>query len=156
MYLADHVDLLVRIRICLPYSSLHFYHPHLGSSHILLCGMFASHSQSSCFPDGTDGKESALQCGRFDPWVRKCPWRREWLSSILALEISWTEEPGELQPMGSQRVRHSEHAHTYPHPDIPKVNPLTSEFSSNVTFLVPRLDHFSSCPFIAPTSSVIK
>ena len=26
-------------------------------------------------------------------------------SSIFAWKISWTEEPGELQPMGSQRVR---------------------------------------------------
>ena len=26
-------------------------------------------------------------------------------SSILALEILWTEEPGRLQPMGLQRVR---------------------------------------------------
>jgi len=28
-------------------------------------------------------------------------------SSILAWRISWTEEPGELQSMGSQRVRHN-------------------------------------------------
>ena len=28
-------------------------------------------------------------------------------SSILAWKISWTEEPGGLQSMGSQRVRHS-------------------------------------------------
>ena len=28
-------------------------------------------------------------------------------SSILAWEIPWTEEPGRLQSMGSQRVRHS-------------------------------------------------
>ena len=27
-------------------------------------------------------------------------------SSILAWEISWTKEPGGLQPMGSERVRH--------------------------------------------------
>ena len=27
-------------------------------------------------------------------------------SSILAWKIPWTEEPGGLQPMGSQRVRH--------------------------------------------------
>ena len=27
-------------------------------------------------------------------------------SSILARRISWTEEPGGLQSMGSQRVRH--------------------------------------------------
>ena len=28
-------------------------------------------------------------------------------SSILALRIPWTEEPGRLQSMGSQRVRHN-------------------------------------------------
>ena len=28
------------------------------------------------------------------------------ISSILAWKTSWTEEPGGLQPMGSQRVRH--------------------------------------------------
>ena len=32
------------------------------------------------FLGGSDGKESACQCRRhrFDPWVRKIPWRREW------------------------------------------------------------------------------
>ena len=36
-------------------------------------------------------------------------------SSIPAWKIPWTEEPGELQPMGSQRVRHdsSDLAHTW-------------------------------------------
>ena len=28
-------------------------------------------------------------------------------SSILAWRIPWTEEPGRLQPMGSQRVGHN-------------------------------------------------
>ena len=28
-------------------------------------------------------------------------------SRILAWEIPWTEEPGGLQPMGSQRARHN-------------------------------------------------
>ena len=33
------------------------------------------------FPDGTSGKEPVCQCRRhkrhrFDPWVRKIPWRR--------------------------------------------------------------------------------
>ena len=35
-------------------------------------------------------------------------------SSILAWRIPWTEKPGELQSMGSQRVRHdlvTEHTH---------------------------------------------
>jgi len=34
------------------------------------------------FPGCSDSKESACQCRRpgFDPWVRKIPWRRDWLS----------------------------------------------------------------------------
>ena len=33
-------------------------------------------------------------------------------SSILAWEIPWTEEPGELQYMGSQRVEHDSAQHS--------------------------------------------
>ena len=33
-------------------------------------------------------------------------------SNILAWEIPWTEEPGGLQSMGSQRVKHDQ-AHTH-------------------------------------------
>ena len=34
------------------------------------------------------------------------PWRMATHSSILAWRIPWTEEPGGLQSMGSQRVGH--------------------------------------------------
>ena len=42
------------------------------------------------FPGGTSGKEPACQCrrpksGRFDPWVRKIPWRRAWQSTPVFL-----------------------------------------------------------------------
>jgi len=39
------------------------------------------------FPGGSDGKESACNTGRprFHPWVRKIPWRREWLPTIVSL-----------------------------------------------------------------------
>ena len=51
-----------------------------------------------------------LQCGRpgFDPWVGKIPCRRAWQPTPVFLpgESPWTEEPGWLQPMGSQRVGH--------------------------------------------------
>ena len=54
-------------------------------------------------------KKSACQCRRqsrlrFNPWVRKIPWRRKWPpnSSILAWKIPWTEEPAGLQSVGSQ------------------------------------------------------
>ena len=56
------------------------------------------------------GKESSWQCRRcrFNPWVWNIPLEEEMAnySNILAWEILWTEEPGGLQSMGSQRVRH--------------------------------------------------
>ena len=41
--------------------------------------------------------------GQEDPLEKKMATH----SNILAWEIPWTEEPGELQSMGSQRVRHA-------------------------------------------------
>ena len=40
------------------------------------------------------------------PWVGKIPWRRAWQPTAVFLpgESPWTEEPGGLQSMGSQRV----------------------------------------------------
>ena len=35
-------------------------------------------------------------------------------SSILAWRILWTEDPGELESMGSQRIGHT-HTHTHTH-----------------------------------------
>ena len=49
----------------------------------------------------------AMQETRFGPGGGKIPWRRERLathSSNLAWRIPWTEEPGKLQSMESQRV----------------------------------------------------
>ena len=73
------------------------------------------------------GKGSACQCKRrgFDPWVRKMPLQEEMAahSSIFAWRIPWTEEPGGLQSMGSQRVGHNwatecVHTHTHTHTSI--------------------------------------
>ena len=71
--------------------------------------------QGLALSDGTSGKEPACQCKRrkrhgFDLWVGKIPLEEEKAicSSILAWKIPWTEEPGGLQSMGSQRVRHTE------------------------------------------------
>ena len=47
-----------------------------------------------------------------ETWLRSLGWEdpleeeTATCSSILAWEIPWTEEPGRLQSMGSQRVRH--------------------------------------------------
>ena len=40
-------------------------------------------------------------------------------SSILAWEIPWTEEPGGLQSMGSQRVGHDTATKQPPHMELP-------------------------------------
>ena len=59
------------------------------------------------------GKEFTCQCRQpeFNPWVRKIPWRREWLATPVCL-------PGEShgqrrlagQAMGSQESDMAEHA----------------------------------------------
>ena len=64
------------------------------------------------FSGNASGKEPTCQCRRhtrhgFDHWVRRSPGGgMATHSSILALRIPWTEEPGGLQSMGSQRVGH--------------------------------------------------
>ena len=65
----------------------------------------------SGFPGGASGKEPLSQCRRqkrFEPLVRNIPPEKGMAthSSILAWEIPWTEEPGGLQSIGLQRVRH--------------------------------------------------
>ena len=62
------------------------------------------------FPGGLDGKESSCNVetevqslGREDPLEEELATH----SSTLAWKIPWTEEPGGLQSMGSQRVRHN-------------------------------------------------
>jgi len=53
----------------------------------------------------------------FYPWVRKNPRRRNWQPTPVSLPgKSQTEEPGWLQPMGSQRVGHDcTHAQAWRH-----------------------------------------
>ena len=64
---------------------------------------------SKVFPGGSDSKESACNAGDLgsilgweDPLERGMATH----SSVLPWEIPWTEEPGELQSLGSQRVGH--------------------------------------------------
>ena len=54
-------------------------------------------------------KLPAMQAAGFEPWVEKIPLEKEMAthSSIFAWKIPWMEEPGGLQSMGSQRVRHN-------------------------------------------------
>ena len=69
------------------------------------------------FPGDSVGKDSVCKAGvclqysrpGFDPWVWKIPLEKEIAthSGIPAWEIPWTEEPGGLQCMESQRVGHN-------------------------------------------------
>ena len=59
------------------------------------------------FPGGVSGKELTLET-----WVRSPAWedplQQETANhSSIGCRIPWTEEPGGLQSMGSQRVRHN-------------------------------------------------
>ena len=62
-----------------------------------------------CKRGGSDGKASACNAGGLVPSLgREDPLEKEMAphSSTLAWKIPWTEEPGRLQSMGSQRVGH--------------------------------------------------
>ena len=59
------------------------------------------------FSSSSDGKESVCNAGNLGSISgQKDPLEKGMatLSSILAWKIPWTEEPGGLQSMGSQRV----------------------------------------------------
>ena len=77
---------------------------------VLACSL----QEAQGFPGGTSGEEPACQCRRHkkmrvrslgleDPLEEGKAVR----SSILAWRIPWTEKPGGLLSMGSQRVRHN-------------------------------------------------
>ena len=61
------------------------------------------------FLSGSDSKESACNAGHpgLIPELEKSPGEGNgYHSSLLAWGLPWTEEPGGLQSMGLQRVRH--------------------------------------------------
>ena len=63
----------------------------------------------SGFPGVSDGEASACNIGdQVQSLGQKDPLEKEMAthSSTLAWKIPWTEEPGKLQSMGSQRVGH--------------------------------------------------
>ena len=78
--------------------------------------MKSMYSRIWLFPGGDSYKEPTCQCRRsgFETWVRFLGWKdpleedMATHSSILAWRTPWTEEPGGLQSMGSQRVGHDQ------------------------------------------------
>ena len=65
---------------------------------------------TTSFPGGSDSKESACNTG---DWVQFLGWEESLEkglithSSMLAWKTPWTEEPGGLQYVGSQRIGHN-------------------------------------------------
>ena len=71
--------------------------------------MVGQSAQAWGYPGGSDSKASACNAG--DPGSNpgsEDPLEKEMVThcSTLAWKIPWTEEPGRLQSMGSQRVGH--------------------------------------------------
>ena len=84
-------------------------------------GMWTSPSSPFDFPDGSVGKNlPAMQ----ETWIWSLVWEdplekgMATHSSILTWRIPWTEEPGGLQSMGLQRVRHDWATNTFTPPFI--------------------------------------
>ena len=83
------------------------------------------------FPGGTSDEEPAFESRRLKRQFRflgqEDPLEKEIAthSSTPAWKIPWTEESGRLQPMGLQRVGHSnlEDAHVSPRAPEPKSHP---------------------------------
>ena len=75
------------------------------------------------FLAGSDSKKSAYNAGT---WVGSLGWEDPLEkgvaihSSILAWRISWTEEPGRLLFMGSQRVGHNRVTNTFTFKNYPE------------------------------------
>ena len=84
------------------------------------CLLYARNSRMKSltgFPRWCSGKEPICQCRRlrFDPWVRKIPWRRKWqpTPAFLPGTSTWTEEPGGLHNLwGCKESDMTEHART--------------------------------------------
>ena len=92
--------------------------------------IFKSPYKELGFPGGSDSKESAHNVGwslsQGDPLEKEVAT----YSGILAWRIPWTEEPGRLQSMGLQRVRHNWETNTHTHAvaDVSKKSHTTDLF----------------------------
>ena len=70
----------------------------------------------TCSSCGSTGKVSACSAGdaRFDLWVRRSPGEENGYSLQYSyLENPWTEKPGGIQSMGSQRVEYNWATNTF-------------------------------------------
>ena len=78
--------------------------PSVGESSEIL--ILAISKAFNGLPRRFSGKESSCQCRRrrFDPWVRKIPWRRKWpLTLVFLLEKSHGQKEPERLQIGRKR-----------------------------------------------------
>ena len=87
------------------------------------------------------GKESAFHCRRprFDPCVRKIPWKRKWQPTPVFLleEIQWTEEPGESMGSKKSQPQHNPKLY-YCNLHTTSTLPLSVLSVATVTATIPR------------------
>ena len=81
-----------------------------------IASLLSEISDKSAVPAKENGKQL---------WAH--PWKRKWQPTPIFLpgKIPWTEEPGGLQPIRLQRVRHdraTEHEHMGPHDTLNQVS----------------------------------
>ena len=95
------------------------------------------------FPGGAGGKESACQCKRckryrFDPWVRKIPWRRKWQATPVLFpgESHGQRSLAGYSPWGGSESGATECAWAYA---------LSCALTVNTSMWQPSVS--SSCPF---------
>ena len=77
--------------------------------HIASCFQYSSFLRSGCVNASLIAQMPAMQETPFQFLCGDNPPEKGWAaySSILAWRIPWTEEPGKLQSMGSQRLGHN-------------------------------------------------
>ena len=87
--------------------------------------LFASSQESRGFPGGAGCKEPTCQCRRckrhrFDPWVRKIPWRRKTAthSSIPAGKFQGLKSPAGYSPWGHKESDTAEQSCVAAHPAL--------------------------------------
>ena len=90
-------------------SLLWFFHTYCPELSVVLSWRNWQNYVYTNFPGGSDGKEYACNAGDTGliPGSEKSPGEGNGHPSILAWRIPCTEEPGRLQSIGSQRVRHN-------------------------------------------------
>ena len=126
---------------------------------------FKSFSTDFCsswcgFPGDSDGKDSACNVGDpgLTPQLGRCPEKEMAThSSILAWRIPWTEEPGGLPSMGSQKVGHDWVTNThYSYTYFFKMEYSLVQFSCSVVSnsLWPQEPQHTSPPCLSPTPRV--